>query len=305
LNKLYLLYLIMLINTHGARFFGGQIDSIDKGFLALGHQLTDDMEKADLVYCNNAWYDTVIEAKQKGKIKGKVILNILDAAKHITSFPMKKLKEQVVFADAITTISQTVADDLLIRGNIESHVIYNPIKPVSYTGIVKYNYKYMFAGRVCDPEKRSILAINALSLLDADPADSITVGSESHGYGHYVGPVADEVINDLYNSVKFVLVPTRNAFLGLPIFEAISGGSVPVITNDIDIRQEFFGPIEEYAKVDPTPESIASFIAYFSRNHEAYYNFKMKLQKHFKENFEEKLSPVGVAKRIIDVYNFL
>lgn len=297
----------MKIYTEGARFWGGQIDRIDHGFTLLGHELTKNISDADLVYSNNGLYDNIVSAKKLNNIRGKVILNVLDLAPHLYDFPMQKTREQLSIADAVTCISKTVQRDLKIRGGFDSTVIYNPMKPV-FSCPSDIVYKALFVGRVNDPEKRTILGSSALRLLGIQSNQVITTGGEPPNYGGcYLGPTSDIQLNVLYNSSIFLICPTRNAFLGLPILEASAVGCIPIFCKDLDIREEFF-PNElfpEYACIDANPESIAAFMKQLVSDPYIYSSFKNRLISNFQTNIADKLDPVQVAKRILELYQTL
>jgi len=294
----------MTIFTDGARFWGGQIDRIDEALLSLGYQLTQKIEEADLVYSNNGPYDDIIERKDAGAIRGKIILNVLDLAPHLVDFPMEKTRQQLAQADAVTCISETVQRDLKIRGGFDSTVIYNPMKPIGKT-FSTMKSTALFVGRVNDPEKRSLLGAEALRILGIASQNVITTGGEYPAYGgRYFGVATDQQLNDLYNGTEFLICPTRNAFLGLPILEACAAGAVPVFCRDLDIREEFFPSylFPEYDRIEPTASSIAGFMWRLIAEPDTKEDLKKRLFSHHQNVLAEKLSPIGVAQRIIDVY---
>lgn len=294
------------IYTIGARCEWCQQDRIDKGFVELGHELTPHIHEADLVYCNNFWFDSVISDKKAGKIKGKVIFNVLDLAPHLNDFPLEKAREQLKYADAVTCISETVKKDCEERLGISPHVIYQPIQPITKTNTKKYRYDFMFAGRVGDPNKRARLAAQALEILGVPPELAITTGTDYAPYGDFAGVVKSETLDDLYNSVRFVLFPSRFEGLGLPAWEALAAGKIPVVCRDLNVREEFLPTnlFPEYAEVEPNPVSIAKFIAKYSHE-ENYLDLSGRLYFYWKNNLEEKFSNMGVAGRILEIYKNL
>jgi glycosyltransferase involved in cell wall biosynthesis len=299
----------MKIFTQGARFFGGQIDRIDEALVKLGHELIANPSDADLVYVNNPWFDDLLRLKDEGKIRGKMIFNVLDMAPHLgDQFPLEKLKHQLTYADAVTCISHTVQKDIQARAGYSPEVVYNPIKPVTRTREQRYLYRAMFVGRVNDAEKRSLIGAQALAIRAMMGGQVITVGGEQPIYGgHFAGAVNDVTLNALYNSVDFLICPTRNAFLGLPILEAMAAGAIPVICKDLDIREEFLPSsiFPEYLDVEPAPWSIAAFIAKFQHDTDAMLEFKERIYNHFTKSVRDKVSPEAVANRILDVYQNL
>lgn len=297
----------MKICTFGSRFFGGQIDRIEAGFVSLGHEIVTDPSAADLVYANNGGYDEVVGLKRAGLIRGKLILNVLDLAPHLgDQFPIARTKIQLGFADAVTCISETVKRDVATRMGLSPTVIYNPIKPITRTRERSFEgYRALFVGRVNDPEKRSSLGAEALAMLGFEASQLVTVGSESPSYGGvYLGPVGDGTLNQLYNSVDFLVCPTRNAFLGLPIIEATAAGVIPIFCRDLDIRTEFFPTdlFPEYAEVEPTPSSIARFVARYMQDNREMDAMKDRLYNHYLHTWQLRMTGRKVAQSILAVY---
>jgi len=293
----------MKIFTSGARCVGSQIERIEEGFLQLGHEITTDITSAGLVYANNAWYDEIIEAKKAGKIKGKIVFTVLDLAPHVPDFPVQKLKEQLVYADHICTISKFVQQDLKNRAGFDSTVIYQPIKKVYRTGVKKHNFKAMLVGRVNDPAKKAVESVQALIAAGLNGGDVITVGREQPFYGGaWANSVNDEVLNEIYNSVDFVMCMSTSEGMGLPALEAMSVGAVPVLPRDLTTREEFFPtqvfPEYEFVK---DAETAKDFMLTLMRDKERMCEMKTRLVNHFERFWRENLNGDGVAKKILEV----
>jgi len=296
----------------GASFYGGQIDRIEQGFRELGHEVTPHVSEASLVYVNDAaHYAGVIADKVAGNLHpdAKVIFNCPDLAPHLGSaFPLLTVFGQLKHADAVTTISATVQRDITARLGIPTTVIYNPIKPVVRTREKRHPYRAMFVGRINDPEKRSHLGAEALRLLGIKGEHVVTVGNEPPYYGGVHWGVADDAtLNDLYNSVDFLMCPTHNAFLGLPALEAMAAGAVPVICRDMDIREEFWPSdlFPEYAEVEPNAASVARFMAGLLADEGKMGDLRARLYAHYIATWADRLSPAGVARAIMGVYEGL
>ncbi len=293
----------MKIFTSGARCVGSQIERIEEGFVQLGHELTQDITSADLIYVNNAWYDEVIAAKQAGQIKGKTIFTVLDLAPHVSDFPVQKLKEQLKYADHVCTISKFVQQDLKNRAGFDSTVIYQPIKKVYRTGVKKHNFKAMLVGRVNDPAKKAVESVQALIAAGLNGGDVITVGREQPFYGGaWANSVSDEVLNEIYNSVDFVMCMSTSEGMGLPALEAMSVGAVPVLPRDLTTREEFFPTqvFPEYELVKDA-ETAKDFMLTLMQDKERIREMKTRLVNHFESFWREKLNGVGVAKKILEV----
>lgn len=304
----------MRVHCIGARLIGGQIDRIEDGFRQIGWEVTPYPDDCDLCYVNDAsGYDQAIADKRRGVIRGKLILTVLDLAPHLgAAFPLARIKEQLGHADAVTTISQTVARDIKARLGIDATVIYNPIRNVGYQrplpADIKHPYRFLFVGRVGDPGKRSLLAASALAILGYGWDDMVTVGRETPPYGGvYWGATNDSALSDLYNSVDYLMCPTLHAFLGLPILEAMACGTIPVVCRDLDIRDEFLPPalFPEYDGVEPTAPSIARFVARLVQNDDIRQDLAARLHQHYIAQWSERLSPKGVAQAITSVYETL
>lgn len=229
--------------TFGARFLQGQVDRIDQGLVSIGG-VPDDVNP-DFIYCNDSgYYDKAIEYKKDVCPTAKLILNVLDIpSMNIgVNYDIVKTYDQLCKADAVTAISLFVQAQLLHFFNIYSVVIKNPIKNVNpdqrIAGIKKYPYKAMFAGRVADPYKRADLGLQSLLRAGLDPQEIVVVGSERLSHGVHMGIVSDEVLNDLYNSVDFVVDCSIFAGLSLPIIEGISSGAIPIFCHDLPTATE-------------------------------------------------------------------
>lgn len=288
---------------------GQQCDRIAEGFRTLGWTVSSNMGEADLAYGNDSGaYPQIIEAKQRGIIRGKVVFTCLDLAPHLgAAFPLARIKEQLTHADAVTTISQTVASDIKARLGIDATVVYNPIRNVARARDVVL-YKGLFVGRVSDPEKRAALGATALSILGYGWNDMVTVGREPPPYGGaYYGEATDAELSGFYNTSTFLICPTRNAFLGLPILEAMACGCIPVVCNDLDVRAEFLPAdvFPEYTATEPNAPSLARFIARYAQDEEARTELSNRLYGHYVREWAFKLSPAGVAGAIEAVYEGL
>lgn len=296
----------MKIWTDGSRHWGGQIPRIDDGFIKLGHELTHYIDEADLIYSNNPWWDQIISDKQDGNIKGKIILNVLDIPLHIINeFPTDKLAKQLQHADAVTSISSWTKEQLKIHCNVDSSIIYNPIKNVQYDDSIGVSpfFTFCHVGRRYDSNKRAHLGFHALQILGFKESDICLVGSEN-GWGTFLSVLSDEKLNLVYNSCSFVFATGKIEGIGLPAIEAMACGAVPVICNDLTTREEFFpsSVFPEYLSVDPNPASIASFIGYLLNNRDRLNDLQNRLYNHYVNNWQFKMSNVGVASAILKVY---
>lgn len=298
----------MKIFTNGARHWGGQVNRIEEGFKALGHEITPYVTEADLVYSNND-HKQIICDKNNGSLKSgaKVILTCLDVPTHIPGFDVIGLAKELANADAVCSISKFGQWQTKKWLNIDSHLIYQPIKPVEYLPGAKQIpfYRFIHCGRRTDPNKRFQIGVNALALLGFKPKDLALIGNEP-GWGDYLGVLNDHHLNVAYNSADFVLATSYLEGLCLPVLEAMATGAIPVVCLDMTTREELLPPnlFPEYNEVTHTPIGVARFIAQFMQDDgpEKIEKMKTRLRAHYKENWEYKTSPKGVAEAILKVY---
>lgn len=296
----------MKICTHGARFFGGQIDRIDDGFTEIGCELTPHDHEADIIFSNDsAAFDQILSDHRRENLRGKIIFNVLDLPVHLgVTFDYKKIKNQLLKADAVTSISEYTQKQVREYLGLNSHVIYNPIKPVHRDLSIQLPQRKAFAhiGRKSDPNKRHGLGARAVQLLGYQPNDVYLVGNET-GWGDYCGVLSDENLNRVYNSVDFVLCTSKIEGLLLPALEAMSCGCIPVVCNDMTTRRELLPPdlFPEYNAVDPDVRSVAKFIARYASDSEAMAEMKERLYTHYQTNWAHKLTGRAVAERIVEV----
>lgn len=300
----------MKIHCVGSRFFGGQVDRIEQGFAQLGHELTPHIHEADLVYVNDpSHYAQPLLDRAAGRLTGKLILNVLDIPEHILhQFDTVKLRGELLRADAITSISRYTQDKVVEHCGLQSHVVYNPIKSVALDPAAEREcpYRFLSVGRRGDPNKRADLWAAALQILGVNYREVALVGGDP-GWGDYIGVLSDFNLNLVYNSVDFVLATGRIEGLNLPVLEAMAAGAIPVICRDLTTREELLPSttFPEYAEVEPTPPSIARFVARFLNNDSTMAEMKQRLHQHYLANWRDKVSGAGVATKILEVYHGL
>lgn len=295
----------MKVSLHGAVHWGSQLPRIEQGFVALGHEITPHSHEADLIYANNGPYDQIILDECAGKTHGKVILTLLDIPLHLgKAFDHDKIRAQLAQADAVTVISEYVQWQCREYLGLDSHIIYNPMKPVQRDPAARLANCKPFAhiGRRFDFNKRAALGVHALQILGYGPQDLFLVGNET-GWGDYCGVLSDEDLNHVYNSVDFTLCTSMVEGLCLPVLESMAAGAIPVVCNDMTTRRELLPPdlFPEYNAVDPAPESIARFIARYTSDPVAMAEMKDRLHIHYITNWAHKLTGRAVAERIVEV----
>ncbi len=298
----------MKVWCNGARHFGSQVPRIEDGFRALGHEVVESYSAADLVYSNDS-HAQIVRDKLAGTLKpgAKLILTVLDLPLHIPNVAqvIEELRPQLAAADAVCSISRYVQWQLREYMGVESEIVYQPIMDVRHNPTLRVQPFPRFAhvGRRSDSNKRFDVGVAALQILGFGPRDLLLVGNEP-GWGDYLGVQSEANLNRVYNSVDFVLCLGKVEGMGLTALEAMACGAVPVICNDLTTRQEFFPSqlFPEYDSVDPTPESVARFIAQFLEDGDRLAAFKRRLHDHYLMRWWYDLSAPGVAERIVGVY---
>lgn len=302
----------MKIFVDGAKFYAGQADRIEAGFVALGHEITPYVSEADLLFINDEpHYDQIIADRKAGRLKGNVIFNVLDVPTFLTDYSVNDLRDKLMNADAVTAISKFTQQEVKKYCMIEPAIVYNPIKTVyrdeSWLGVKdQYRIRYLSVGRRSDKNKRSNVWAQALQTLDVDPREVGLVGAEP-GWGNYIGVLDDRSLSYVYASVDFVLATGQWEGLNLPMCEAMACGAIPIICADLSTREEFLPSdlFPEYLDVAPDALSVAKFVARYLNSPEAMAEMKERLYQHYQKNWADKLSGEGVARAIINVYKTL
>jgi glycosyltransferase involved in cell wall biosynthesis len=287
----------MKIKTYGARFYADQISRIDKGFLDLGHELVSESEFADVIYNNDfeQIYTTIVEHIS---YKVKYIQNVLDLPFHCwKSSDFKQCKERLLQASAVTTISETVKEQILKEFGITAHCIYQPIKPITNLNLKK-SIEFAFIGRNLDPNKRTRLGIEVINKFRETIPNirAVSVGGEDmrvDGIEH-LGILNDEELNEVYNKTKYVFCLGSVEGLCLPIPESICGSSIPICLGDNPTAFEFC-PHAFIAKpeVDEIYKKIQKLDFYYEDLVEG-------ICKPLSIIYQQQFSPKQVAQNIID-----
>lgn len=297
----------MKVHCLGSRFHASQVQRIEDGFRALGHEVTEHSHLADLVFVNNPWFDQPLKDRAAGNLPGKLILGVQDVPHHTADYDLPRLRAQLAQADAVTAISETTARDVLAATGIRAHVIYQPVMDVRRDPAVRRQPFYRFAsvGRRSDPNKFAPLWVAALQILGYTEQDVCLVGNEG-GWGDYQGVLAEANLNVVYNSVDFVLCPSKNEGLLLPCIEAMACGAVPLVATHLTTLDELLPAdlFPEFRYCLPHPASIARFIAHYVNDDSGtrLANLRQRLHDHYRTTWAERTSPTGVASRILAAY---
>lgn len=245
----------MKIKTYGYSGYTGQISRINEGFKALGHDLIENPEEADLIYINDRTFE---DLEILNRCKAKKIFNVLDVpARHLTQGKIDEWKSFLSKADVVTCISETVATDVRSVLGFEPKVIYNPAKEISYRPELKnsISQKFLYVGRANDPNKRFNLVKGFFAnYCKVNPAELLAVcGTENPFFGAYYGMVSDEDLNKIYNSVEIIFLPSFQEGIGLSMIEALMARKFPICCDDNYTAREF---LPENFLCKPNVESI-------------------------------------------------
>ena len=268
---------------------------IKEGLKKLGHEISS--ENPELIYANDPrGYKEAILVKTKYK-NAPLILNILDIPWHMPNIQQQTkllVNQFLIQADFVSTISLKVKKDLSQFLNKKIHVIYNPIKDVYYDENILKNNMFLFVGRANDPIKRFNLVRNTLFKIKDGVKKIKICGAENPDFGNYLGYVSDEELNNLYNSTKFVLLPSKAEGIGLPMIESMICGALPVTCSDNETAKEFLPP--DFI-CEPEPQSILEHIEMLDKE----YSVKRKLAFEFGKKYKEKFDKSSIAKNILNI----
>jgi len=242
----------------GYRGAAGQVERIELGWVENGNTLSKENEPPDLIYCNDGGvYDIGLNLKHQFP-KAKLIFNVLDIPKkYYPEINLEELKSKLTKANIITTISKFSQDQIKYYLDLNSIIIFNPVKNVHNMNL-KRDINFLYVGRLYEPNKRFSLALQSLSLLNINRNEFLIAGPDDPGDNlNYIGCVNDETLNLLYNKSKFLICPTEYGVLGLPPIEAIICGCIPILCNDNPAAKEF--GLEDFA-FSPDPNIIAKAI---------------------------------------------
>ena len=285
------------VSVLGADGYTCQIPRIKEGMESLGHTLSED--SPDLIYSNDPrGYDKALLLKEKYP-NAYLILNFLDIPWHMPNIEKQTellVKNYFLKANAVTVISFKVQNDLAKFYDKKIHVIYNPIKDVYFDNKIKKNNTFFYVGRVFDPIKRFNLVKESLLKIKNGEKNIKICGLKDPGFGNYLGVIKDKMLNEIYNSTKYVLLPSRAEGIGLPMIEGMICGAIPITCSD-NLTAKEFSPLDFIC--EPSAQSIVNKIEELDKNYEEKREKSLKLGEKYKIQFDKKT----IAKNIIDIFN--
>ena len=274
-----------------------QIPRIKEGMEALGHVLSE--ESPDLIYSNDpVGYEKALFLKKKYS-KAYLMLNLLDIPWHKPNIQKQTeslVKNYFLKADAITTISFKVKKDISKFYNKKIRVIYNPIKDVYFDENIKKNNIFLYVGRASDSVKRFNLVQESLLKIKDGEKNIKICGSQNPNFGNYLGIIKDQELNTLYNSSKYILLPSATEGIGLPMIEGMICGAIPITCSD-NLTATEFSPSDFICK--PDAQSIVNKIEELNKD----YDYKRELALKFGEKYKIQFDKRTIAKNIIEIFN--
>ena len=285
------------ISIFGADGYTCQMPRIKEAMQSLGHILSED--SPELIYSNDpTGYEKAMFLKKKFP-NSFLIFNFLDVPWHMPNVDKqtKLLVEHFLAkSDAVTAISFKVKQDLAKFLDKKIEVIYNPIKDVFYDESIKKNNTFLYVGRANDPIKRISLLKTALSKTTNGIMDIKICGSEDPGFGTYLNVVSDQELNRLYNSSKYLLLPSKAEGIGLTMIEAMICGSLPIACSDNKTAKEF---LPKDFICEPNAQSISVKIEELNKE----YHVKRKLALEYGKKYKIQFDKINIAKKILSVFN--
>ena len=285
------------ISIFGADGYTCQITRIKEAMQSLGHILSED--SPDMIYSNDpTGYEKAMCLKKKFP-SSFLIFNFLDVPWHMPNVDKqtKLLVEHFLAkSDAVTAISYKVKKDLAKFLDKKIEVIYNPIKDVFYDESIKKNNTFLYVGRANDPVKRTNLLKQAFSKTVNGIIDIKICGSEDPGFGTYLNVVSDQELNKLYNSSKYLLLPSKAEGLGLTMIEAMICGSLPIACSDNETAKEF---LPKDFICEPNSQSILDKIEELNKE----YDVKRKLALKYGKKYKIQFDKMSIAKKILGIFN--
>ena len=274
-----------------------QLPRYREAFLDMGHEL--DFNNPDIIYANDpTGYNSAIKLKDVNK-KALLILHFLDIPWHLpNAYEQTKLlvNNYLQKADIIAANSEKVKKDLLeFLPNNKIDVTYDIAKDVYLDKKIKKNNMFLYVGRANDPIKRIKLVHDSLLNINNEIKKIKICGSENPKFGNYLGVVKDDELNKLYNSSKYLCLPSKAEGIGLPMIEAMICGAIPITCNDNETAKEF-SPVDFIC--DPKAESIVKKILDLEKDYDAKRGLALKFGEKYKTQFDK----VNIARNIINIF---
>ena len=286
------------IALFGFDSYVGQLPRYKEAFIELGHELSFD--NPNIIYANDpTGYIGAMKLKNTFQ-DALLILHFLDIPWHLPNIHKQTLllaENYLLKADIVAANSERVKKDLSqFIPNKKIHVTYDVAKDVYLDEKIKKQNMFLYVGRANDPVKRIKLVQESINKIPDATKNIIICGAENPGFGNYLGIISDAKLNKLYNSSKFVLLPSKSEGIGLPMIEGMICGAIPITCSD-NLTAKEFSPLEFIC--EPNAQSIVNKIEELDKEYENKRKIALKMGEKYKIQFNKK----NIAKNIIKIFN--
>lgn len=272
-----------------------QVSRIREGMINNNVELTDN--EPDFLYKNEDFFEEAIDFANRRNKKPYCIFNILDLQLNNKNYNLDKLMSQLLFADKITCISDTVKKEIWENLGLEAINIGNPVKDITYNPEIKKDIDFTIIGRNSDLNKRGFLFQELLGLKENQGKSFMVVGPESLPFSKigWIGIINDNQLSEIYNRSKFVLCCSKREGLNLIVGESCMGGAIPLIASDMSTCKEWNMP--EFV-VEPNIESINDKVQQINKDYLEYQQISLNYGKIWQKKFNKS----QIAQNIINIY---
>ncbi len=286
------------IALFGFDSYVSQIPRYREAFIELDHELSFD--NPNIIYANDSTgYADAIKLKNTFQ-DALLILHFLDIPWHMPNIQKQTeslVNNYLLKADIIAANSEKVKKDLSqFIPNKKIHVTYDIAKDVYLDEKIKKDNMFLYVGRANDPVKRINLVHDSIIKIPEGFKNIKICGSENPGFGNYLGIIKDKMLNELYNSTRYVLLPSKAEGIGLPMIEGMVCGAIPITCSD-NLTAKEFSPLDFIC--EPNAQSIVNKIEELDKE----YSTKRKIALEFGEKYKTQFDKKTIAKNIIDVFN--
>lgn len=285
----------MRIKTFGNRNKLSGLHQLEKSWTEMGHEIVQ--INPDILYHANGYFDDLLE-DSKNFPNAVKIGNLLDADPLNPNWgPPKMVREQLLQLDIPVTISQTAQKQILDRTGVKCQVVHYPIKSLSNLKFPARGVRMLVVGRIYSNNKRLHLIKETADAYCGDCEQVLFVGPEKPPFGLYAGLADETFLNECYNSSVFLLGLSSVEGLYLPMLEACTTQTIPILTLDNECVHEF-GLNKDFA-AEPNPQALAKKMKEIDKN----FNKYLQKVESLGEEFRQKFSAKTVAQNILDLYN--
>ena len=286
------------IALFGYDSYVSQLPRYREAFTELGHELSFD--NPNIIYANDpTGYIGAMKLKNTFR-DALLILHFLDIPWHFSNVKKQTIslaENYLLKADIIAANSEKVKKDLSqFIPNKKIHVTYDIAKDVYLDEKIKKNNMFLYVGRANDPIKRIKLVHESMNKIPEAIKNIKICGTEDPGFGNYLGIISDSELNKLYNSSKFILLPSKAEGIGLPMIEGMICGAIPITCSD-NLTAKEFSPSEFIC--EPSALSIVNKIEEIDKEYENKRKIAIKMGEKYKIQFNKK----NIAKNIINIFD--